>query len=163
MTQDSNFYFDCTNSQYNNNYLLFNDIVYQQDLSQPPLALDNDPSSCQSSPSTLYESTAPKKQGKKKTINSELKRQVHIQSEQKRRAQIKDGFDELRNELPSCINKKMSKVALLHKTVQHIQHLKSTQVTILAEMERLAKENDSLRKFKDSTLQSQALEKMYPL
>lgn len=86
------------------------------DLSQPPLALDNDPSSCQSSPSTLYEPTIPKKQGKKKTINSELKRQVHIQSEQKRRAQIKDGFDELRNELPSCINKKMSKVALLHKS-----------------------------------------------
>ncbi|KAI9250028.1 hypothetical protein BY458DRAFT_590289 [Sporodiniella umbellata] len=163
MTQDNSFYFDCTSSQYGNNYLLFDDIVYQQDLSQPPLTLDNDPSSCQSSPNTLYETTVLKKQVKKKTINSELKRQVHIQSEQKRRAQIKDGFDELRNELPVCVSKKMSKVALLHKTVQHIQHLKSAQVTFLAEVERLTKENSCLRKFKEATLQSQAMEKMYPL
>lgn len=48
--------------------------------------------------------------------NSELRRQIHIQSEQKRRAQIKDGFEDLRNELPSCLNKKMSKVALLHRS-----------------------------------------------
>ncbi|KAG2225694.1 hypothetical protein INT45_012166 [Circinella minor] len=93
--------------------------------------------------------------------NSELRRQIHIQSEQKRRAQIKDGFEDLRNELPSCLNKKMSKVALLHRTVQHIQHLKSSQVTILAELERLANENEQLRKFQESVLQKQALEKMY--
>ncbi|KAI9243805.1 hypothetical protein BDA99DRAFT_529766 [Phascolomyces articulosus] len=92
--------------------------------------------------------------------NSELRRQIHIQSEQKRRAQIKDGFEDLRNELPSCLNKKMSKVALLHRTVQHIQHLKSTQVTILAELERLVNENEQLRKFQESVLQKQALEKM---
>lgn len=81
-----------------------------------------------------------------KLNNSEIKRQIHIQSEQKRRAQIKDGFEDLRNELPSCLNKKMSKVALLHRTVQHIQHLKNTQMTILAELERLVGENDQLRK-----------------
>jgi hypothetical protein len=51
-----------------------------------------------------------------KLVNSELRRQIHIQSEQKRRAQIKDGFEDLRNELPSCLNKKMSKVALLHRS-----------------------------------------------
>ncbi|KAI9315021.1 hypothetical protein BX666DRAFT_1963246, partial [Dichotomocladium elegans] len=73
------------------------------------------------------------------TTTAELRRQIHIQSEQKRRAQIKDGFEDLRNELPACLNKKMSKVALLHRTVQHIQHLKATQMTILAELERLAR------------------------
>lgn len=98
--------------------------------------------------------------------SSELRRQIHIQSEQKRRAQIKDGFEDLRNELPSCLNKKMSKVALLHRSmllltfscilfpclpilllaVQHIQHLKHTQATILAELERLVNENEQLRK-----------------
>ncbi|KAI8066444.1 hypothetical protein BC940DRAFT_302866 [Gongronella butleri] len=88
-------------------------------------------------------------------VNSELKRQIHIQSEQKRRAQIKDGFEDLRNELPSCLNKKMSKVALLHRTVQHIQHLKSTQATILSELERLMVENEHLRKFQQSVLQKQ--------
>ncbi|KAK4517420.1 Calcineurin subunit B [Mucor velutinosus] len=90
-----------------------------------------------------------------KLNNSEIKRQIHIQSEQKRRAQIKDGFEDLRNELPSCLNKKMSKVALLHRTVQHIQHLKNTQMTILAELERLVGENDQLRKFQENVLQKQ--------
>ncbi|KAI9498928.1 hypothetical protein BDB00DRAFT_783541 [Zychaea mexicana] len=91
---------------------------------------------------------------------AEMRRQIHIQSEQKRRAQIKDGFEDLRNELPACLNKKMSKVALLHRTVQHIQHLKSTQMTILAELERLVHENEQLRKFQESVLQKQALENM---
>ena len=88
---------------------------------QPSLSLDHSSSSCQSSPSLLYETSSTrsiKKQPKKK-INSELKRQIHIQSEQKRRAQIKDGFDELRNELPNCLNKKMYKVALLHRSNSH--------------------------------------------
>ena len=48
---------------------------------------------------------------------AELRRQIHIQSEQKRRAQIKDGFDELRQHLPGCVNKKMSKAALLHRSM----------------------------------------------
>jgi hypothetical protein len=51
-----------------------------------------------------------------KLTNSEIRRQIHIQSEQKRRAQIKDGFEDLRDELPSSLNKKMSKVALLHRS-----------------------------------------------
>ncbi|GAA5817927.1 hypothetical protein MFLAVUS_011506 [Mucor flavus] len=88
---------------------------------------------------------------------------IHIQSEQKRRAQIKDGFEDLRTELPACLNKKMSKVTLLHRTVQHIQHLKSTQMTILAELERLVQENEQLRTFQQGVLQKQALENMYSI
>ncbi|KAI9318094.1 hypothetical protein BX666DRAFT_1587778 [Dichotomocladium elegans] len=78
---------------------------------------------------------------------AEVRRQIHIQSEQKRRAQIKDGFDELRQHLPGCGNKKMSKATLLHRTVQHLQHLKSTQATLLSELERLVNENEQLRKY----------------
>ncbi|KAI8993388.1 hypothetical protein BDB01DRAFT_832211 [Pilobolus umbonatus] len=96
------------------------------------------------------------------TVN-ELRRQIHIQSEQKRRAQIKDGFEDLRTQLPACLNKKMSKVTLLHRTVQHIQHLKSTQMTILAELERLVQENEQLRNFQQSVLQKQAIENMYSI
>ncbi|KAI8379655.1 uncharacterized protein BYT42DRAFT_613942 [Radiomyces spectabilis] len=94
---------------------------------------------------------------------AEIRRQIHIQSEQKRRAQIKDGFDELRQHLPGCVNKKMSKAALLHRTVQHMQHLKNNQASLLAELERLAAENEQLRKFQESVLQKQALERMYQM
>ncbi|KAI8064747.1 hypothetical protein BC940DRAFT_276714 [Gongronella butleri] len=93
--------------------------------------------------------------------SAELRRQIHIQSEQRRRAQIKDGFDELRKHLPGCNNKKMSKAALLTRTVQQIQHLKTTQTELLAEVERLVQENESLKKFQHGVLQRQAMEKMY--
>ncbi|CAO3698815.1 unnamed protein product [Rhizopus stolonifer] len=95
---------------------------------------------------------------------AEIRRQVHIQSEQKRRAQIKDGFDELKSHLPG-INKKMSKAALLTRSksivigvfihvffffffiaVQQLQHLKTMQNELLCEVERLSQENDSLKK-----------------
>lgn len=91
----------------------------------------------------------------------EIRRQIHIQSEQKRRAQISDGFQELRQHLPGCVNKKMSKAALLHRTVQHLQHLKKNQSSLLTELERLVNENEQLKKFQDSVLQKQALERMY--
>ncbi|KAF7724124.1 hypothetical protein EC973_001308 [Apophysomyces ossiformis] len=93
--------------------------------------------------------------------SAELRRQIHIQSEQKRRAQIKDGFDELRKHLPGCNNKKMSKAALLTRTVQQIQHLKNMQKELLSEVERLVQENEGLKKFQHGVLQRQAMEKMY--
>ncbi|CAO3689448.1 unnamed protein product [Umbelopsis ramanniana] len=93
--------------------------------------------------------------------NAELRRQIHIQSEQKRRAQIKDGFEELKKHLPGCQNKKMSKAAMLTRTVQQIQHLKKTQGDLLAEVERLVAENENLKKFQHGVLQRQAMEKMY--
>lgn len=76
---------------------------------------------------------------------NELRRQVHIQSEQKRRAQIKDGFDVLKSHLPGCVSKKLSKAALLTRTVQQLQHMKKMQSELLAEVERLAEENLNLR------------------
>ncbi|KAI8888872.1 hypothetical protein K501DRAFT_172083 [Backusella circina FSU 941] len=93
--------------------------------------------------------------------NAEIRRQIHIQSEQKRRAQIKDGFDELRKHLPGCNNKKMSKAALLTRTVQQLQHLKGMQTELLSEVERLIQENEALKKFQHGVLQRQAMEKMY--
>ncbi|KAI7900507.1 uncharacterized protein BX663DRAFT_458728 [Cokeromyces recurvatus] len=93
--------------------------------------------------------------------SAEIRRQIHIQSEQKRRAQIKDGFDELRKHLPGCNNKKMSKAALLTRTVQQLQHLKEMQNELLSEVERLLKENESLKKFQHGILQRQAMEKIY--
>ncbi|KAI9478486.1 MAG: hypothetical protein EXX96DRAFT_483007 [Benjaminiella poitrasii] len=77
---------------------------------------------------------------------SEIRRQIHIQSEQKRRAQIKDGFEVLKKHLPCCANKKLSKAALLSRAVQQLEHMKKLQDDLLAEVERLAKENSNLKK-----------------
>lgn len=75
---------------------------------------------------------------------AEVRRQVHIESEKKRRAQIKQGFDALRQQLPG-VSKKMSKVGLLEYTVQHLKHFKKSQNTILFEIERLAQENQRMK------------------
>src|SRR5581483_11412206 len=49
--------------------------------------------------------------------HAEFRRQIHIQSEQRRRAEIKDGFEELRRQLPISNNgRKMSKALLLQKS-----------------------------------------------
>ncbi|KAI7905399.1 uncharacterized protein BX663DRAFT_483919 [Cokeromyces recurvatus] len=135
---------------------LFQEIKEDSTQQQQQTAVAADMSSSSSSPPPPPSSSSFKKQPSSPSSTiSELKRQIHIQSEQKRRAQIKDGFEELRNELPTCLNKKMSKVTLLHKTVQHIQHLKNTQTAILAELERLVNENEQLRKFKENVLGKQ--------
>jgi len=88
---------------------------------------------------------------------AEQRRQVHIQSEQKRRAQIKDGFEELRVQLPQCMTKKISKAQILSKTTQYIQQLKSSHFTLAQEVERLQAENERLRQFKDQVMQQNAL------
>ncbi|KAI0237145.1 hypothetical protein L0F63_000154 [Massospora cicadina] len=90
--------------------------------------------------------------------SAELRRQIHIQSEQKRRAQIKDGFEELRKQLPNCNNKQISKAAILSKAVLHLQHLKSTQHVLVSEIDRLRLENDQLR-----NMQALVYPKLYSL
>ncbi|KAJ9048127.1 hypothetical protein DSO57_1026385 [Entomophthora muscae] len=80
---------------------------------------------------------------------AEIKRQIHIQSEQKRRAQIRDGFEELRQHLPQPLagsnSKQPSKAAILSRTVLHLQHLKATQHALLVEIDRLRIENGHLK------------------
>ncbi|KAG0167177.1 hypothetical protein DFQ28_003244 [Apophysomyces sp. BC1034] len=98
--------------------------------------------------------------------NSELRRQIHIQSEQKRRAQIKDGFEDLRNELPSCLNKKMSKVALLHRThptPEKYTNDHNDELTKANGRKRTAAEIRIYFRFQESVLQKQAMDKMYQI
>ncbi|CAG8508797.1 12315_t:CDS:2 [Ambispora gerdemannii] len=65
-------------------------------------------------------------------------RQVHIQSEQKRRAEIKDGFEELRRQLPvGCNGRKMSKAALLQRTVTHLKNTRNRETFLVDEVTRL--------------------------
>jgi hypothetical protein len=76
---------------------------------------------------------------------TELRRQMHIQSEQKRRAQIKDGFEELKAELPGYQNKKMSKALILAKTLDFVRQIKQEREVLLGELERLRMENEAYR------------------
>lgn len=77
---------------------------------------------------------------------AELRRQIHIQSEQRRRAQIKDGFEDLRKLLPSCHNnRKISKAVILSKAVMYIEQLKASQLALAQELQRLQAENDEFR------------------
>jgi len=93
---------------------------------------------------------------------AEVRRQIHIYSEQKRRAQIKDGFEDLRQQLPNCGgNKKISKAALLSKAVFYVRQLKTSHFALAKELERVHAENEQLRRFQEQVLQKQALEKMY--
>ncbi|ORX63659.1 HLH-domain-containing protein [Basidiobolus meristosporus CBS 931.73] len=95
--------------------------------------------------------------------SAEIKRQIHIQSEQKRRAQIKDGFEELKRHLPNCSNKKISKAAILNKTVQHLEQMKGVQITLMAQLEQIRAENQRLRRFYDMVTQKQPLDKVYSI
>ncbi|CAJ0823085.1 15032_t:CDS:2, partial [Entrophospora sp. SA101] len=71
--------------------------------------------------------------------HAEFRRQIHIQSEQKRRAEIKDGFDELRKQLPiTYANRKMSKALLLQKAVAHMKNMQRKENFLLDEINRLS-------------------------
>ncbi|KAK9765638.1 hypothetical protein K7432_005859 [Basidiobolus ranarum] len=79
--------------------------------------------------------------------NAEIRRQIHIQSEQKRRAQIKDGFEELKRHIPNCSNKKISKATILKKTVQHLEQVKEVELALTTQLQQMKAENEKLRRF----------------
>jgi len=77
---------------------------------------------------------------------SELRRQVHIQSEQRRRAQIKDGFEDLRMLIPQCSgNRKVSKAVILSHAVTHIEQLHQSQEQLKLEVQRLQRDNEQIK------------------
>ncbi|KAK9761623.1 hypothetical protein K7432_013348 [Basidiobolus ranarum] len=94
--------------------------------------------------------------------SAEIRRQVHIQSEQKRRAQIKDGFDELKRHIPNCSNKKISKACILNKTVQHLQSMRGTQMALMTQLQLIRSENQKLRRFYQAVQQQQTQDKLFP-
>jgi len=103
--------------------------------------------------------------------HAEFRRQVHIQSEQKRRAEIKDGFEELRRQLPFAYNgRKMSKATLLQKTVNHIKQMRSRESFLLEEINRLNQtvlylntQLENEKKMGQIYRQRQTLDKIYAL
>ncbi|RWS09596.1 Carbohydrate-responsive element-binding protein-like protein, partial [Dinothrombium tinctorium] len=77
----------------------------------------------------------------------EHRRVCHINAEQKRRCNIKNGFDTLRNILPSLnqnSSTKISKAAMLQRAAEHIRVLKSERQQQQEEFDMLKKQIESL-------------------
>ncbi|XP_039951716.1 carbohydrate-responsive element-binding protein isoform X2 [Bactrocera tryoni] len=75
------------------------------------------------------------------------RRAGHIHAEQKRRYNIKNGFDLLHSLIPQLQqnpNAKLSKAAMLQKGADHIKHLRSERNQLKDHMEALLKERDIL-------------------
>jgi len=102
-------------------------------LSSPPLS---SPLPSASAPSQYH-------QEHDKMQYKEHRRVCHINAEQKRRCNIKNGFDTLRQILPSVsqnTNTKISKAAMLQKAAEHIRQLKHDQQQKREECEQLKQE-----------------------
>ena len=81
-----------------------------------------------------------------KTQYKEHRRVCHINAEQKRRCNIKNGFDTLRQILPSVsqnTNTKISKAAMLAKAAEHIRQLKHDSRVKMEECDHYKSEIDS--------------------
>ncbi|XP_017494071.1 PREDICTED: uncharacterized protein LOC108382174 isoform X2 [Rhagoletis zephyria] len=75
------------------------------------------------------------------------RRAGHIHAEQKRRYNIKNGFDLLHSLIPQLQqnpNAKLSKAAMLQKGADHIKHLRAERNQLKDQMEALLKERDIL-------------------
>lgn len=62
---------------------------------------------------------------------------MHIECEKKRRNQIKNGFDELKMEIPGLVHKKVSKAVLLIKAIDFVRVLKQERDVLALEVDRL--------------------------
>jgi len=69
----------------------------------------------------------------------------HKLAERKRRKEMKELFDELRDQLPADRGMKASKWEILSKAVDYIQHLKTGQNDLHREIDVLRHEVESLR------------------
>ncbi|CAG8511010.1 34607_t:CDS:2 [Gigaspora margarita] len=70
--------------------------------------------------------------------HAELRRQIHIKVERRRCAVIKDAFEKLHKELQNTYTgRKMSKVALLQKTVSCLENSSRKENMLLNEIKRL--------------------------
>lgn len=85
--------------------------------------------------------------GEDRVLYKERRRVCHINAEQKRRCNIKNGFDTLRNLLPSLssnTNTKVSKAAMLQKAAEYIRQLESEKYDQEKEYEALKQKVESL-------------------
>eukprot|EP01134_Creolimax_fragrantissima_P000034 CFRG0034T1 len=84
----------------------------------------------------------------KDSMSNEARRSAHIFAEQKRRNNIKVGFEELQQIIPSCQvtpNGKFSKANILQKAIDYVGYLIRQKTGLLDELDKLRKEVQQLR------------------
>lgn len=122
--------------------------IFSQSSSQQPSSA---PSSQISSPE-LIEHDMPLSPTRPGCSNSRFPRDTqrrvgHIHAEQKRRYNIKNGFDMLHSLIPQLqhnVNAKLSKAAMLQKGAEYIKVLRAERATVDEKIECLKKERDQL-------------------
>ncbi|TEB35836.1 hypothetical protein FA13DRAFT_1624541 [Coprinellus micaceus] len=112
--------------------------------SRPPSRQDNIPSS---GPSSAHEDTGAgfKKEGATPYSRSPELRVSHKLAERKRRKEMKELFDDLRDQLPQDRGMKASKWEILTKAIEYVTHLKGQSAQLLVEVDGLRRENEALR------------------
>eukprot|EP00123_Amoebidium_parasiticum_P004481 comp15785_c0_seq1/m.13023 comp15785_c0_seq1/g.13023 ORF comp15785_c0_seq1/g.13023 comp15785_c0_seq1/m.13023 type:complete len:576 (-) comp15785_c0_seq1:541-2268(-) len=77
----------------------------------------------------------------------EVRRSAHILAEQKRRNNIKQGFEELQAIIPACKSgpTKVSKATILQKAIDYITYILKEKTTLLEEVQKLRQEVQQLR------------------
>lgn len=99
------------------------------------------------SPNPLCSSFNLPTKSEERSLYKERRRVCHINAEQKRRCNIKNGFDTLRNLLPnlsSNANSKISKAAMLQKAADYIRILKSEKYEQQKEYDLLKQQVENL-------------------
>lgn len=122
---------------------IFNQSASQhQSQSQPPSQI--------SSPELIEQDmpSSPTRPGSSSRYPRDSQRRVgHIHAEQKRRYNIKNGFDMLHSLIPQLqqnVNAKLSKAAMLQKGAEYIKVLRTERASIDEKIESLKKERDQL-------------------
>ncbi|KAI7886197.1 hypothetical protein K492DRAFT_190419 [Lichtheimia hyalospora FSU 10163] len=93
---------------------------------------DDDTSTSSSTPTPTQQQPQPRKQRRPRKAPHELlseaeKKANHIASEQKRRQNIRLGFEQLIEVVPALSQGNRSEALILQKSVEHIRHLVSTK------------------------------------
>ncbi|KAG8908153.1 hypothetical protein FRB99_008696 [Tulasnella sp. 403] len=119
----------------------------QHSMGPPSTTTTSDNGAAMTSPSYVQNLQQPQPPPRKETPYSrspEL-RISHKMAERKRRKEMKDLFDELRDQLPADRGMKASKWEILSKAVDYISQLKVAYTDMSSEIERLRGELDALR------------------
>jgi hypothetical protein len=95
--------------------------------------------------SQVYSTTFPRSYLNYGRRREEIRRQ-RIESEQRRRDELRDGYRRLKDALPVS-NQKSSKVSLLDRATTHIKYLEMTQQQLQTRLQQAENETTRLRQY----------------